>query len=328
MNINNRHFIAVACSLIALFAACKKDAKKTTSCTSTLYAYNVPYSGIGDTLGARTNGIVNPSTGYISSIGTFTASAYTNQAAFNSADNCYYVFKTHMGVGAGYNTLYKISLSGVVITLTNISPVLCYALTYNRVTNKLYCITSTGYGIGTSSALAEITIAGSLYTTTNLTSGVHRPYGNNTTIDDNTGAVYFTTGDTTTSYIEKYIPGGSSSTVVATVTSGWSLLGLSFNKNDNMLYAIRQPHYPVTLADDFLKIDPATGTVATLSVLTFQVNPEFYTACVDPCTNRYLISTLGGPLWGSCYFNQLDMTGTLVQHDSTSGFIQGLSINY
>jgi hypothetical protein len=325
MNTNNRYFIAVACALVILFAACKKDAQKTTSCTSTLYGYNVPHSGIYDTVATRTNGIVNPTTAAISSIGSFSASAYTNQAAFNSSDNCYYVFKTRMGVGAGYNTLYKISLSGVVTTLTNATPVNCYALTYNRVTNKLYCITVAG----TVSALAEITITGSAYTTTNLTTGVHTPYANNTTVDDNSGAVYFTTGDTTTSYIEKYTPGGSTSSVVATVSGAWAVLGLSYNKSDNMLYAVKMLHYPTgTHYDDFLKIDPSTGTVATLSALTFEVNPEFYTACVDPCNSRYIISTLGGTTWMSCYLNQLDLTGALVQHDTTAGFIQGLSVNY
>jgi hypothetical protein len=329
MNHTHRNFIAISCAALSLFAACTKPVKKpTTSCTPTLYGYASLPATLFDTVSSRTYGIINPATVTSGTIGTFNTSTYSNQAAFNSSDNCYYAFKTHMGSGAGTTTLYKTDLSGAVNTLPGAAATY-YGLTYNKVTNKLYCL----YNTGTTTTLSEVNILGSAFSATTVATPVHPffdPYfGANTTVDDNTGAVYYTTGDTSTTYIEKYMPGVSGSVVTATCTGGRYLLGLRFNKSDNMLYAIKAYPTGSPINFDFIKINPATGAIATMAVLPFAVNPEFYSATIDPCNNKYIISTIGGgTTMTSSFVNQLDMAGTIVQHDTTTRFYQGLYINY
>jgi hypothetical protein len=139
--------------------------------------------------------------------------------------------------------------------------------------------------------------------------------------------MYFVTGDTTRFYIEKYQPGTTASVVVASGTGAWNILGLRFNKNDNMLYAIRVNH-PAT-GFDFIKINPSGGPIATVAGLSFDVNPDFYSATIDPCSNRYILSSMkivGG--LPSNHLYQLSMTGTILQDDVTPTFYQGLDVSY
>jgi hypothetical protein len=319
---------ALSCALI-LIAGCKKPAAKETTCGATVYGYRVPASAVFDTVTTSYLGVVDPGTSAISTIGSFNTCAYTNQGAFSSSDNCFYNFKTYMGSETGTGILYKTDLSGAVTTLHG--PADWHRnITYNKATHKLYCIT----GTATSPfVLTEINISGTTFTTTPAGTSVH-PFFTGSAADDLTGNIYHVTGDTGTFYIEKFTPGSSTLTVVASGTGAWDILGLTYNKNDHMLYAIREAYTASAGANyHFIKIDPATGTTTTLSTLSFDVNREFYSACLNPCTDRYIISTVhqinsGTMPFPHFFVNQLNLTGTLVQNDSTADFIQGLYVNY
>jgi hypothetical protein len=325
--------IAVCCLLLTAQTACKKTKEKKTSCAGTLYGYKAhtaPYGSGSYFDTSATATVINPTTLAGPSFGTFFTSSYEKQAAFNASDNCYYTLRTAYGWGTGMGTMYKTSISGTVTTLSGpATPI--WAITYNKVNNKLYCIAGT--------QLAEIIVSGLTYSLSPVVTPTHPFFqayaGDNTTVDDNTGALYFTTGDTTSVYIEKFVPGSSATTVVAHITGCWVVLGVRHNSSDNMLYAMKEiypttgPGFPI----DFIKIDPATGTETMVSHLGFDVNHEFYSACIDPCSNRYLVSTMLLPYTTTAaadtfLFNQLDMSGTVVQHNITTGYYQGLYVNY
>jgi pectin methylesterase-like acyl-CoA thioesterase len=86
--------LAITLGFFALFTACKSQPAKKITCTSTLHAYTASLP-VMDTPITCTHGLVNMSTGAITSSGTFlTSFDFTNQAAFNRSDDCYYVFKT------------------------------------------------------------------------------------------------------------------------------------------------------------------------------------------------------------------------------------------
>ena len=147
------------------------------------------------------------------------------------------------------------------------------------------------------------------------------------TIDPVTGDMYLQTADTTAHiyYVEKYHPGASSTTVVATVP-GTDIFDMRFNKNDNMLYALQ----PVTsfITSNFIKINPASGAISTVSSgLVF--NGDFHSATLDPCTNRYIYSTLIPTMSGDMFMlYKLDVLGAIVQHDTTSNSYQGPDVEY
>jgi hypothetical protein len=323
----------IGCLLLTSIYSCK-PVKKTTSCSSTLYGFkshSVPYGSSVYYFDSNVTGsIINPTTAAGTGIGTFTTHPYAAQGTFNGSDNCYYALKTNGGKGAGSGTLYRTGLTGATVALTGPSTSI-WAITYNKIDHKLYCIAGT--------QLAEIVVSGTSYTLSPLVTPLHPFFssfgGDNTTVDDNTGAVYFTSGDTTSIYIEKYIPGASSTTVVAHVTGAWDLLGVRFNSSDNMLYGIKEiyPYSGSSHPHDFIKIEPVTGTETMIAHLGFDVNPEIYSAAIDPCSNRYLISTVQTPYAATIASNtftldQLDMSGTVVQHDMVSGMYFGLAINY
>ena len=77
----------------------------------------------------------------------------------------------------------------------------------------------------------------------------------------------------------------------------------------------------------FVKIDPASGAITT-SPLSFAPNIGLFSATIDPCSNRYIVSTeqLSG---GSSTYKllQLDMNGNVVQSNTTPTFYNGLTVN-
>jgi len=316
MNRMTQNFLVVCLFALCIASSCKKTTGSKTTCTSTLYGYTVSMSAMYDTISTCSFGSINPASGLLSAIGSFASSVYTNQGAYNTSDNCYYVFKTYMGYSDSPSPLYKISSSGSITAITTTGTSVFTSPVFNRVTNKLYCITG--------GKLAQITISGSTFTTSVLATPVHHFMGS-LTVDNNTGDMYISSGDTVTYYIEKYTSGSSSTSVVATGTGAWDILGLRYNKNDNMLYAIRE-NYPAS-GDDFIKIDPATGTVTVLTSLSLPsgIDREFYSTCIDPCTNHYYISSVANMSHG--ILKELSMTGTVLATDSTATFIQSLDIN-
>ncbi len=295
---------------LCLASACKKSTGSKTTCTSTLYGISAPSSSTIDTGISCIFGTINPTTGVISTLGTLFSHGATNQGTYNSSDNCYYIFRY------GY-TLYKVAASGSVTSLTPSGASSYSSPVYNSVTNNLYCISGGN--------LAQISISGTTFLTTVLATPVH-PFRGYLTVDNNTGTIYFASGDTVNNYIEKYTPGSSATSVVASVTGVWDFLGMKFNKNDNLLYAIRE-NYPAG-GQDFVKIDPVSGSVTTISIIATPaesgVNIDFYSTCIDPCTNHYYIST-GDGVTG--ILNQYSMTGTLMTTSFTTNILQGMTVN-
>ena len=233
-----------------------------------------------------------------------------------------------MGSGEGRAVLYKITASGAVTALTG--PMTShYSLTYSQVANKLYCLTGSTAG----PVLTEVTVSGSTFNTVTVAAPLHAvsspTAGANSTVNKNTGDIYYTTYDASNTYIEKYVPGGTTS-VVATIPAGSydMILGLSYNRNDNMLYAIKRNGGTAATADDYVKINPLSGAVTILSSLPFKVNFELYSACVDACKERYYISSvdMGTGTWVTCYLKQLSLTGAMVQADTTADLLQGIYV--
>jgi hypothetical protein len=316
---------SVICFFVILAASCKKSAKTTSSCTSTLHAFTAPTSSISlpwHIPYACMHGIINPTTASIVTSGTVLEDIlFTTHASFNSSNNCYYLFQQSY---VGYN-LYKVDAAGTVTTMTPTDTYKYNAVAYNHVTNKLY---SKRNGF-----LVTITEGTSTYSTTNVASPVHpfadslqTEYSCGITVDNTIGDMYFLTGLSSSYYVEKYHPGSSTTSIVATLPVGFAPFELSFNKADNMLYSIRRNS--TTGDDEFIKINPATGTVTSLANLGPLVNVDIYSATLDPCSNRYIISTLtpGTPAQAMLY--QINMSGAIVQHDSTATFYQGLDVTY
>jgi hypothetical protein len=312
-------FLALAClGLSATFVGCKKNTANKTTCSSTLHGFAADSIGMGS-IGTCNHITINSATGYATSSGTFNGNAtFDYQAAYNTSDGNYYVFKTQNSLDPS-PILYKIDGSGTVTSLTPVSSSYHSSINYSQHDNKLYCFKD--------HAIAEVTISGSTFSATTvcvpLHSLVNDPFGAGAmTIDHSTGDIYYRTQTGSTGYVERYHPGTSSPTVVPTVTD--SLFGLRFNNSDSKLYAIKSNGVDFR----FVKIDPASGALTTFAILNADVNMDFFSAVIDPCSNRYVFSSLINisPLVSVLY--QVDMTGTVVQHDTTASFYQGLTVQY
>jgi hypothetical protein len=281
-----------------------------------LYSYRGVHFDSGSSGYTCTFGKINTTTGASTSITSFVGNVQFNQGAYNTTDNNYYAFNRL----ATSDTLYKIGLSGTVSILDNTSTGNRYdGLVYNRVTNKLYCFRNSG-GV---SHIAQITVSGSTYTTTDLATTILPAMHDNATVNQASGDIYYQSFDigTYTFSIEKYVPGATTS---VTICSGMpiDLWGLRYNTVDNMLYAIR----PGAVNFELLKITPS-GTISTVADLGFPVNAKFHSACIDPCSNHYILSrkdinTSQGHLY------QISMTGTILQHDITTEMYQGMDVKY
>jgi len=298
--------------------SCKKNTNKTT-CSATVYGYNGSWGTSGGYLNTSL-GIINPATATATSICTFSSDVYSNQATYNTSDHCYYMFKT----GGGSQTLYKISLSGAVTSYSNASgtSIRYDGLVYSAAANKLYGIKV----VPGSSAIVEISISGSLFTESIVASTIGTHYWASPatcSINNATGDIFYALRNVTVNswYIEKYHPGASSATLIDSGTNA-GILGLRFNKNDNMLYAMQEGAAPQKM----IKIDPVSGTVTSLATLGFVVNNEFYSSVIDACSNRYIVTSSIDTASGT--FSQLDMSGAVLQHDTVNTIYQGLEVAY
>ena len=73
------------------------------------------------------------------------------------------------------------------------------------------------------------------------------------------------TGSAPAVFVEKYHPGASALSVVASGSVGLSLFEMRFNKNEGMLYALQLNSDMVTYS--FKKIDPGAGTINRVASL-------------------------------------------------------------
>lgn len=326
MKLSRYYFAAFLC-ICLIQSSCKKpkDTHKKTTCSSVLHAYTASsMSWPAGTTYPCSHGTVDLATGIITSAGSFSnCLVFTNKAAYNSADKCYYAFSTkYLG---GYScALDKIDATGATTTYSAPVDTFVYSsLIYNEANKKMYCIKS-----GT---LAELTTGTSSFSASTIAAPVY-PFATGSlssstasiTIDNSTGDMYFITSGTP-QHIEKYHPGSSSTTVIGTCPTGFGVVGMRFNKNDNMLYALK--YNADTVTTDLIKIDPSTGTSTSIANIGKIINVDFISTALDPCSNRYIISTGALGSTGTSLY-QLDMTGAIVKHDITPTFYQGLEFAY
>jgi len=313
----------VFCAILLFMDSCKKDKNqnkaKTTSCTSTVYGYSGRASKAG--YSTCSFGVINTSSHAFTNIDTFSGITYTNQVTYDTSDHCCYFFKD----GRGSYTLYKMSLSGTLTAYKNMSSkfVRYDGIIYNTATNKLYALGM--HMDAVQATVVELVFNGDWFYPIALATTVGINYSLfpiNTTIDNSTGTIYYALSVYTNQYsIEKYTPGDSSATVI-TSGSNAGILGLQFNRNDSMLYAMTvgaSPH-------EFIKIDPATGTLTSQSVPGISIYHDFYSTAIDACSNRYIITSMVDST--SCTYSQFSMTGVLLEHDTVANVYQGLQVLY
>ncbi len=311
--------IAAICCTPFILNSCKKTPAKKTTCSSTLHGYTASLSAMYTASPSIpcNPGVINTSTAAIATVGTFPGQIlFTAQMAYNTSDNCSYIF-------GNSDSLYKISSGGA---LTGFAPADTFnsSIAYSSVTNMLYCIRS--------GALAQITVASSTYSSSVVATPVH-PFAlgssTNLTIDNGTGDIYYLTKNGATYYVEKYHPGSPSPTVVASGGGGLEMMELRFNSSDGKLYGLQLNSDTSTFS--FIKADPAAGTITSVASIGTIVDIDMYSATLDPCSNHYIISSRSYTTsTGTPYINfalyQLNMTGAIVQEDTTTTLYQGLNM--
>ncbi len=318
----------------AFVTSCKKQEENArTTCSATLYGYYHPDSAYIPPTSPLAWGVIDASTATLASASGITNSGYSNQGAYNTADNCYYVFKYKSS--SQTDTLFKVSAGGVVTTYSCATSQSLDGLVFNPTNNKLYCLrrTISGTTMGPTE-IVEITTSGTSFTATTVatTTNQNRSASPATsTVDPATGYMFFAlkTHSPEIYAVEQYIPGSSTTSVIVSGTDK-RIMGLRYNRTDNMLYAITET-YPASTgpaAYSFVRISPTSSTMTTVATLPFQVNNEFYTCSLDPCTDRYVLSTISA--WGLASFTntltQINMAGAVVVQDTTTGLFQGMAI--
>jgi hypothetical protein len=319
-------FLTLCCASVAGFTACKKEAAHKTTCTSTVHAYTAPVSliyGASGSLYACNHGIVNTSTAGIATTGSFTNSVMlNNKATYSVADNSYYCFSSSYISGVTSTTLHRIDASGIETTYASADTFNYSMLVYNPFNSKLYCFNNYG-------KIVSLTLGTTTFSATVCATPLHSisqfNYGD-FTVDHATGAMYYVSGNTPY-YIEKFQPGSSSTTVVASGAGALSVLGLAFNKNNNKLYAMKMDTDYSTF--EFITVDPSAGTITSAPGFGLRPNVDLYSATIDPCSNRYLLSTTDTAASISVFkLYQVDMTGALVQQNTIPTPYQGLDVVY
>lgn len=308
--------IAALLVLAAVFTGCTKPASKKTTCTSTWHAYSTPLAG--SYFSSSHYGIINQSTGSISSFGTFIGNPYfTRQGAYNSTDHSYYLLQN--------DTLFKMDASGTVMTYAPADTSHhCASVLYNAFDHLLYCQMRSG----STSTLSKISMSAGFYSTTlvvtpahNLSNQLYSP--SNIAVDNTTGDMYLLSNVLTTCYVEKFQLGATSTSVVASATLPYPILEMRYNHNDSKLYAITLNADTATFG--FLKIDPSAGSISHVANIDSFINVDFYSASFDACSNHYVISTTSSGIFTYRLF-ELDLTGNVVHTDTIASMYQGLTI--
>jgi hypothetical protein len=315
-----KSLIAIA-STCLIITSCTKS-RHTSTCASTLHGFYSSYDSeaVYPTYSCSA-GIFNFGTGLISGGGTFNNNIlFTHQGTYNTYDEAYYVM-----ANSG-DTLYKIDAGGTVTTYTNTDAVKYYSITYNSPENKLYCIKS--------GCLAQINISGTTFNASTVASLSHPLFNEffsqaNIAVNNATGDMFVITSASSSYFVEKWHPGSSTSSVVASGSGGLGIAELRYNKNDGMLYALQMNSD--TLTYDLIKVNPTSATISSVGHLGSIVDVDMYSAALDPCSNTYIISTAGGirggvwTPWGGVIY-KISMTGSILSSDTTTYLMQGLDI--
>jgi hypothetical protein len=308
-------------------AACKKENSTPVTCKTPLFAYSGTIDRSNGNFRLSSFGIINRLTATDSRITTLSNTVYANQGAYNSTDHCFYLFNYDNGTGS-YTTLTKIDLEGTVTTLKPAGLLdNTEGLFYNRFSGKLCCILAKWNGGSSfSGSIAEVQITGSIFITAKIANMVNVPLSTipvSPSVDNETGDIYYLTHKVKKAYsIEKFHPGDSIPTVVMTGNND-TLLGLRFNPADKMLYALRRPVDTSVKNYEFIRIT-AAGAVTTLNKINTPVSRKYFSACIDPCNNRYIFSVTNDSTKGT--ISQLGMDGTVLQHDTTTNIFLGLEM--
>jgi hypothetical protein len=328
---NYRFVVAVLTTLAACnIVACKKKPTDSTGCsTSIISAYTPePPSTRFDSIGV---GIFDGTNATFNRFGSIYNFQSNNQAAYNSSDRCYYSFRN--GGRSLSNCLYKTTEDGTTTTFTSSIQGYFDGLIYNKANNKLYCIYLPLHGSGTTPCqIVEITTGDNSYTFTPVVTTEGHQWDElaaTSAVDQSTGSIYFTTKAAQTGIytIEKYVQ-GATETIVLTTGNDKRIMGLQYNRTDNMLYAVSE-EFPTGMSNavyHFVRIDPNTGTIVPMTILPFRPNKLYYSSALNPCSNRYYFSAKTGLANDTNIVAQFDMNGNIVQQNTTTGLHHGMAI--
>ncbi len=316
-----------ACNIVA----CKKKTTEPTGCSASIISAYTPVgksAGHFDTLAI---GTFDDASITLNQFNSITYYQNSGQPVYNPTDNSYYAFR---GVGMSFsNAFLKISMDGTVTTFTDTASAFVQGLVYNKTTNKMYCIYYSALKPeSTPCQIVEVSTSGNAVVTTPVVAIKGKQMGTmaaTASIDQSTGVIYFATkSERTVEYtVEKYVPGATTTTVIMSGNDR-TILGLRYNPNDHMLYAISEEYpQPSSGAEyHFVRIDPNNGALTKLSKLPFSINNRYYSTIITPCTNRYLLSAVTGAANDVNIVAQFDMNGSIVQQNTTAGIYHGLVV--
>ncbi len=319
-------FLAIVLLLLALQSACKKKPSIAAStCKTQLHGYTVSFDSLysGGPLRGCSHIVINTTNGRAGIKGAFNGyMTIFSPSAFNPSDNCYYVFGRVDN--SGPLCLYKINEDGTT-TVLQMPPVnsCSGSLVYNGATKALYTIINGSIAKitpGTSSVSVQSVAKATHLSSISGESGI--------TADSTTGNMYYLTYDETpgfpyTTYIERCRPGDTVTSVIGSYSSmdHNPIQQLHFNTNDKMMYGLEDDFGS---GYNFLKIDPSSGAISTI-VNMHIIYPNWYSATIDQCANRYIISTVSSVNSYAGILYQLSMEGKPLQIDTTATFYTGLA---
>ncbi len=246
---------------------------------------------------------------------------YTTRGSFSDVDRCYYTLQPTFNPDFGRFILNRIDPSGGVKTFFPADGKAYSSVIFSPANKKLYCVMSGG-------GLCELVIGDSSYSAKCIAYTIH-PMTNiynsaSITVNPVNGDIYVETrnSDLSELYVEKFHPGASATTIVATLTH--PVLEMRFNTNDNMLYALQYPYPNI----NFVRIDPTNGKTDILSPIDEPIMGGFLSATLDPVSNTYIYASSfpRGDGYNAQLLYRRDMSGKVVQVDSTTAFYQGLDI--
>ncbi len=314
----------LACGILASSCTKKDKEPAATPCAATLCAYSAPaWSDTVFSTTACSFGIVDTSTGATSTIATFDNGTSSRQGAFNTTDNCYYTIKS----GPSTGQIHRVGLTGVQTTYDYpASTAVRYsAIIFSEPANKLYVFAP---GPATNRNMWEVGFSGTVSTMTPVARTEHNSGVNSSTVDNGTGTIYCLTATSSMAYVEKRLAGDTLFHAIDSIPIvTWNgLVGLQFNTNDNMLYAVDATVVAgVSMPGKLYRINPAGGHTV-IATLPFTVDRDHVSAAFDACSNHYVLSALTTA--GVPTLSRFTTSGTMVSYHVTSVLLMGLAVRY
>lgn len=129
-------------------------------------------------------------------------------------------------------------------------------------------------------------------------------------------------------YVEKRLPGDTLFHAIDSISIvTWNgLVGLQFNTNDNMLYAVDATVVGgVSMPSKLYRINPAGGHTV-IATLPFTVDRDHVSAVFDICNNHYVLSALTTA--GVPTLSRFTTAGSMASYHVTAGLLMGLAVRY